>query len=230
MNLHTAEVSSKKKLTERIYELNLRMVEPDLMPFKAGQCVGFVIRDNVKRLYSFASIPERGNELTFCVDVSPMGEGSMFVLGLNDGDRVTLEGPYGAFTVKDKDRDLLFVATGAGVAPFKSIIEDLLRNGYGKKATLVFGVRHESDFFYFDFFSALDAVYPNFTFLPALSRPEPHWQGIKGRVTEYLKENSGLYNDHLVYICGSPEMVKDTRAVLLEKGFPSKDIRVEIFT
>lgn len=234
MALYKAEVISKKKLAEDIYELDVRLLDGASMEFKAGQCVGFHLGHNEadpkdKRLYSIASLPVNGKDLSFCVDVSPMGGGSKFVLGLKPKDTMLLEGPYGGFTVSGEPQNLLFISTGVGVAPFRSIVPDLLQSGYPKDVTLLFGVRSEKNKFYFDFFEELSNNYENFFFFPALSQPEGKWNGIKGRVTDFLAQNIEGYKGQKAYICGGTEMIKDVRAQLLAAGWSAKDIKLEIF-
>ncbi len=239
MEVYKVEVISKKQLTSKIFELNVHLVNPNHLPFKAGQCVGFhvlqdtedrVVQGKEKRLYSLTSLPEHGNELSFCVDVAPMGPGSLLVLNAKPGYQFNLEGPYGGFIVSDKSKDLLFVATGAGIAPFRSMIKDLLSSGFDKKIVLLFGVRSEEDVFYHEEFSKLAQDHPNFTFIPMLSQPKKDWKGQTGRVTKYIEENSSNLSGYLAYICGSPEMIKDTRSLLISKGWGIRDIKIEIFT
>lgn len=232
MNLYTAEVVSKKDLAPDILELHVRLLEPNSMSFKAGQCLGFHIEaDKKKRLYSISSTPNSPNELEFCVDYSPMGEGSKFILGLKPGDKIVLEGPYGGFTADlAADKNLLFVATGVGIAPFKSLIKYLLENNYKQQITLLWGNRSEENFYWHEFFKTLGLQFPNFRYIPALSQPRREGFAYPGRVTKYLDEYISDYLTSTPYICGSPQMVKDVRAQLIQSGFTARDIKIEIFT
>ncbi len=227
---YQAEVISKKQLSSKIYELNVRLIEPAAMLFTAGQFAILLTPEGEKRFYSMASTPANSSELTFCVDVSPMGIGSKYVLSMQPGDKIVLGPPQGVFTIKNFDKDLLFIATGAGIAPFRSIVKDALANNFPKQITLVFGVRSENDQFYFDEFEELAKKHSNFNFFPTLSQPAGDWQGLRGRVTNFIATYSEQYKNHLVYLCGAPEMVKDCRTLLIEKGFGPLDIKLEIFT
>ena len=233
MNVYSVEVTSKKQLTNKLYELNIRLIDPATISFKAGQCVGFhtelTKNPKMKRLYSIASLPEHGGELSFVIDVSPGGIGSQFVLNLKPGDKFTMEGPYGGFTVNDNLSDILMIATGAGIAPFKAMILDLLHKDYPKEITLLFGVRSEQDKVYFDLFEQLSHEHPQFIFIPTLSQPSDSWNGSKGRVTAFLDQNYQSYKNNRIYICGSPVMVKDVRANLITKGKDQKEIKLELF-
>lgn len=173
-NLH-GKVLAKKNLAPDIYELKVRT---DFFDFVPGQFLEFVGSD-WKRAYSIASSKAEsgsGSEvnLTFVIDVSPMGPGSKFVESLKQGDLLTMEGPYGNFVVpdemrKDEAKKLIFVATGAGIAPFRSIIPDLLDSGSPAHIALIFGARSKEISFYFDFFEDLSKENKNFEFIGALS-------------------------------------------------------------
>lgn len=231
MNLYTAEVIEKRQITQDIYELDAELLHPQEIDFKAGQCLGLHLGDNQsKRLYSIASVPAVKNKLTFCVDITPMGPGSKFILALEPKNEITLEGPYGGFTADENiQQDLLFIATGVGIAPFKSLIANLLERGFSRKITLLFGLRSEQNIFYFDFFQNLSKKYSNFIFLPTLSQPKGEWNGTVGRVTKYLEDNASDYLESVAYVCGSTDMVKDVRSLLIEKGFSPRQIKIEIF-
>lgn len=226
---YKVKVISKIPLTSHIWDVVLELEDPKEMDFIAGQCVSFHVAEKQKRLYSIVNTPDQKNRLTFCLDVSPMGEGSKMILGFKEGDTFVLEGPHGIFTVKDFERDLLFVCTGAGVAPFKSIITDALQKGFGKKVTLLFGVRNQENAMYFEYFQELADKHSNFEFIPTLSKPNDGWTGSVGRVTTLLTSDPEKYKGRLAYLCGSLDMIKDTRAVLIANGQPMKDIKIENF-
>lgn len=226
---YKVSVISNKQLTPNIWQLDVCPEDPAEIDFIAGQCVSFHVAEKEKRLYSIMNIPEHKNILSFCVDVSPAGFGSNFTLALKVGDTFTLDGPHGIFTIKDFERDLLFVCTGAGVAPFKSMITDAFKKGFAKKITMLFGVRDEDNIIYFDYFQDIASRYPNFEFIPMLSQPKGQWQGQAGRVTAFLDSNIQKYMGRLAYICGSLAMIKDVRKKLMDSGFGIRDIKIENF-
>jgi ferredoxin-NADP reductase len=183
------------------------------------------------RAYSIASPPRDGNnQLTFCIQLIEAGIGSQFVKQLAPGSQLSMRGPLGVFTVKDQTRNLCFVATSVGVAPFVSMLSDVLAREFAGQLTLIFGVRSEEDTFYFDKFNHLMRFHPNFKFVPLLSRPKSHWPGEVGRVTTYVDVHYEEYKDHLMYLCGNQAMVADAREILQKHGHPMKDIKLEIFT
>ena len=224
------KISSIKNLTAHDIELVVELQSPASVVFQAGQFMQFKIGE-VYRSYSISCMPNIvNNSLQFCIGLFETGVGSNFFRQAKVGDIIDMRGPFGVFVFKDFNRNVTFVATGVGVAPFSSIIPDMLTKGYSGNVKLLFGVRHEEDIFYFDKFSHLSSLYPNFKFLPMLSRPKSHWPGETGRVTNYLDAHFQNLKDNLFYVCGGMEMIKDTRAILLKNNHPTKEIKLEIFT
>lgn len=225
-----ATVTVKTQLANKMYEVT---VEParggKFAVFTAGQFAMVEVAPGVKRAYSVASLPQDLATLTFCVGTAPGGTGSRYFENLKVGDSVNLELPYGVFTVRSDDKPLLFVATGSGIAPFKSMVADLLANRFDRPLDLLFGVRSEADLFYAEYFANLAAQYRNFRFMATLSQPGEKWAGSRGRVTSVLGELGGEYLNHDVYICGSKQMIVDVRALFTAKGMPALSMKFEIF-
>ena len=213
----------------RTLEVTVDLVEPISTRFTAGQFMQFKI-GSVLRSYSIINVPDHNRFLKFCVGLLDNGEASDFFRSAKIGQELFMRGPSGIFSIENFSKNSFFVAGGVGIAPFCSMIPDMLARSYEGKAHLLFGVATEDDIFYFDRFNHLHNLYPNFTFTPIVSRPQLHWPGETGRVTTYLDVAYEYYKDYLYYICGSSEMVKDARDLLLKKGQNIADIKLEIFT
>lgn len=223
------KIVEKKYLTAHTLEITVQLLSPTDITFVAGQFMEFKIGERLKA-FSIVSAPEQKQYLQFCVALYDKGIASEYFKGCKIGSEVTLGGPRGNFVVQNFTRNIFFVASGVGIAPFCSIIPELLTRGFGKKLKLLFGVRSEADVFYFDRFNYLKTLYKNFTFTPILSQPRSHWPGETGRVTTYLDVAYDYYKDYVYYICGSERMATDTRALLLTRDHDVKDIKLEIFT
>ena len=203
--------------------------------FKAGQFVMVYALnelENRKRPYSIASPPSLQGSLELCLNRVEEGFMSNYLCDLKDGETVPMEGPYGKFLVREPiGRGVLFVATGTGIAPFRSQIYDLFSSGKveGKEIWLFFGIRYETDILYQEEWKKLAAEKPNFHYIQTISRPQT-WTGEKGYVQEkirkFITDPKGLD----VYICGLPKMVEDVQTTCAEMGFPKEKVTFEKYT
>ena len=128
MQTFTAEVDRITNLTHDVREIELRLLEPKGIDFQPGQFISFDIAVEgkprpVTRAYSIASPPSRSGQITLVFNRVDHGPGSSYLFSLKGGDRVHFKGPAGTFRLKDDGtRDLLFVATGTGIAPLRAMI------------------------------------------------------------------------------------------------------------
>ena len=142
-------------------------------------------------------------------------------------------GPMGVFTLTNEleTRPLVFVSTGSGISPFRSMMKWIdEKNIKFDSIKLYFGTRTEEDLLYREELEAIQKRHPNFQYFPTLSREVkkgiPH-----GYVHEhYLKYIDNLDVKPLVYFCGWNRMIEEGREHLAKRGFVmQKDIKVEIF-
>ncbi len=222
-------LEKKEFLTKDIIELYFE--KPATLSFVAGQFLQFMIPvaggTTVPRSYSMASAPD-DTQLRFCVKILPEGKASQHFAAMAVGDKVAVRGPLGHFTHPHPGA-IDAIATGAGITPIMSIIRDeLIYKQSDFPIHLIFGVRHQQDIFWQQELQDLSIQYPTFTYTLTLSQgaTDSSWQGATGRVTTHMPATT-VGKDF--YLCGSTEMVKDTRALLLAKGVDGKKIHLEIF-
>ena len=199
------------------------------LSFTPGQFVslsGAVDGKTITRAYSIASPPSAGNRFELCLNRVDSGAFSPHLFDLSPGDVVEMGAPLGTFTLREPLRDSLLVATGTGVAPFRSMLKAGLRAG-SPAMTLLLGARHESHLLYREEFEALSRQYPRFRFWPTLSQPGPEWRGRTARVQAHLAEAIDGRTDIDVYLCGLQAMVDEVRQILKGMGFDRKQIRYE---
>jgi CDP-4-dehydro-6-deoxyglucose reductase, E3 len=147
---------------------------------------------------------------------------------------VRVIGPQGFFTrPRGAGHPSLFVGTGTGVTPLRSMIKDALLAGETSPMTLLFGVRHGTDQLYRDELDALAAKHPNFRVLYSMSQPDPEWRGLTGYVQTHVEslwrelEAAGGAPPH-VYICGLERMVGAVRELLRKQmGVDRKQVHSE---
>lgn len=200
--------------------------------FTPGQYTSLKVSDEgMRRSYSIASLPGE-NRIDLLVDVTPMGVGSKYILGLKVGDPVEVLAFLGRFVVNPdllfEAKNILFVATGTGIAPFKPMIEDLLyKKHFPGEIRLVWGMRFEQDLYWIKEFDNIKRDFENFKFDLVVSKPSDDWPGYRGHVDSVVNELAQDFEKTLVYLCGSPHMIVDMTVKLKEKGVPERNVFYE---
>lgn len=231
---YVAKLISKTMLTQDI--MILVFERPQNFNFIPGQFVQFEIplrsidahpetgASCVLRSYSIASHTTNDN-LEFCIKILPDGKASDYLLKLPVGGIVRITAAKGAFVCSSQDStQKVFIATGAGIAPIAPMIESRLNSG--DTLYLLFGLRAEKDLFWVERFTQFKQADPRFTFNITLSKPGEAWTGWQGRVTSHLPTVAPTAQ---YYLCGSLEMVKDVRKILVDQGVNTKSVHFEIF-
>ena len=229
-----AKLASSRELAPSVWSYVFEVTDGEF-DFKAGQFtnVRFEDPDNkeeiLQRAYSFASMPAT-NSFELCIELIEGGKGSRFFAGLKVGEEIDLKTPFGFCNLERENRNnLLMIATGTGIAPMKSILEDLASREDNRRIDLFFGVRHEENLFYQEELAELAKKLPKLNIRYCLSQPlSDDWNGETGRVTHNL-EGYDFGHGPEVYICGGEAMIKEVRMMALDNGIDRKRIHVEIF-
>ncbi len=167
--------------------------------FAAGQYLSIRFGDRT-RAYSVASSPNR-DHTELCIRRVPDGRLSPRLCEeLSVGDELAVRGPHGNLLLEGPSkRDMVFLATGTGVAPMKSMIDYTFEEGRDtfrgeeRDVWLFLGAAWEDDLPYHDAFRALSAEHDNFHYISCLSR-EP-WLSEWGGETEYIQDAMVKYVD-----------------------------------
>lgn len=224
-----ARLISSTALAEGVNHFVFETADVDRLDFTPGQFVSLqaeVEGKQITRAYSLASAPTGGNRFELCLNRVEGGRLSPRLFAMRPGDEIEMSAPLGTFVLREPARDSILIATGTGVAPFRSFLHAHLPKG-SPEFTLLFGVRHESHILYRAEFEALERTHAQFQFWPTLSRPEMSWAGRTGHVQAHLEAAIGGRRDIDFYLCGLKQMVDDVRAKLKEMGFDRKQIRYE---
>ena len=217
-------------INERFQYLHIELTEPHELEFQAGQYVSVDVGGGERRSYSIASAPSLKHAVELCVDITPGGKGSEYLKNLRPGSEVSFLAPLGVFVLKPGEKKLLFVATGTGIAPLRSMILDLLRDKQDARPLwLYWGLRFVEDMFWEEEFRQMHEFFNNFNFHLTLSRPPNHWPLCNGYVTNCLKQELKLGAEWGVYLCGSKEMVADGSKLMIEMGVPKEQVHFEKF-
>ena len=208
MKIWIAELLNIEDLTSTVEKFTFSM---DL-DFKAGQYVTFAIPIGDKitqRSYSLASSPS-DNVLEIIVKKVGDGAGTSFLWSMNVGDTVEMVGALGAFTIKDTSQDIVFISTGTGMAPFRSMIDELKANSYSGKIIMLTGYRTEDEELCKEEFLDVD-------YHCIISQPLTDIE--KGRVQILIEKYVPFDFKGDFYLCGLSVMIEETKSFLEAKGF-----------
>jgi ferredoxin-NADP reductase len=200
--------------------------------FKSGQFMQMFIPlpdGKIRRSsYSIASSPTHTAFFELCVTLVDGGKSSTYLHGLKVGDKIQGMGPLGTFRFDEASgREPVFVATGSGIAPFRSMIHEQLEKGASKTLRLIFGNRFEEDIIYRKDWEALAAQKANFKPMFTLSRAA--WNGPKGYVQDHIQAFVLQPAEKDYYICGLKNMIDAVEQKLLSLGVPKERIHFERF-
>jgi ferredoxin-NADP reductase len=226
-----------RMLGPHVRELAFERVDGTPMEFVAGQWMSLVLplaEGEARRAYSIASPPDGSSAFEIAVTKVDGGPGSTYLHGMDLGATVRVIGPQGFFTRPRTARHpALFVGTGTGVTPLRSMVKEALAHGDPSPLTLIFGVRHEEDRLYRDELEALAAAHPNFRVLYTLSKAPAGWTGLTGYVQTHVEAHfralaDGASEPPHVYICGLERMVGAVRDLLRKQmGVDRKQVHSE---
>ncbi len=164
------------------------------------------------------------------------GRGSSYAFSLKQGDKVKITGAFGGFLPKKTSREMVYLGGGAGMAPIRSHLSQLLEiEKTGRKISFWYGARSLKELFYKDFFQGLQRENTNFSFHFSLSEPdrEDQWDGGKGFIHEYLLQEYLTYHEQPkaieYYLCGPPPMIQAGLKMLKDLGVSKKMIAYDEF-
>jgi CDP-4-dehydro-6-deoxyglucose reductase, E3 len=186
------------------------------LDFEAGQWLDLYVPSAAgpqKRAYSIASAP--GAALVeLAVTLVESGAASPALHTLAPGTELEFAGPYGFFTREAaRSAPALFVATGTGLSPLRSMLFDWRSQLERAPIHLLFGCRSQADILWREQLEQLAADEPLFRLSVTLSRPDPTWRGRRGYVQGHVAELAQTLAEPHVFICGLNRMVSEVRGV-----------------
>ncbi|MBI2152071.1 FAD-dependent oxidoreductase, partial [Candidatus Woesearchaeota archaeon] len=190
----------------------LSLTTPLEFTFQAGQFIILYINNGLEtkpRAYSILSPPHKKEKIDLCFKLVENGFASAVFSKTKIGDKFEMSGPFGNLLLqldKKKEIEHVFIATGTGVVPFYSMLQEYVYNGKAsllkQKFHLILGLRYKKDIFLEEEWSLLQKKEPNFKLDIVLSREQ--WPGKCGHVQQHLPEN---LSNKIFYLCGSGAMI-----------------------
>ncbi len=223
--------------TTRRYWIEIPEVEK--FDFKPGQFVTLDLPIHEKknkrwRSYSIASSPDQSNVFELIIVRLEGGAGTAYLFDeVTEGSELLLRGPQGVFVLPNTlDKDIFFICTGTGVAPFRSMLHHINRYSIlHKKIYLIFGCRYTKDCLYGHELKALESEIKDYYYMPTFSR-EPEENNFVRRGYVHAVYNEILSNEKApadFYLCGWKEMIDEAKQRILGFGYDKKDVHLELY-
>lgn len=218
-----------ERLAPDVIEVHLRLPPSAAFGFLPGQHVSVIGPNGIRRSYSLANAnsPDRLLKLHIrAVDGGAMSRYWFHQAQVND--LLRLSGPLGTFFLRDTtNADLIFLATGTGMAPVKAMLESIASlpdDRRPQSINVVWGGRRPQDH-YLD----VAGIPGRHRYLPVLSQAGPGWTGARGHVQDALLALAPDLRNASVYACGSESMIRDARAALVLAGLPASRFHSDAF-
>jgi CDP-4-dehydro-6-deoxyglucose reductase len=181
------------------------------------------------RSYSIASWPDGTNVFELVIVLLEGGLGTTYLFNKVDvGSELVLRGAQGVFTLKEENlqKDLFFICTGTGIAPFRSMLHHIKRhNIQHENIYLLMGTRTQQDLLYHEEMKSFELE--KFHYIPTLSREQ--WDGRKGYVHAIYEELCNSKQPAGFFLCGWKNMIDEAKQRILALGYDRKSIHQELY-
>ncbi|SCY66577.1 CDP-4-dehydro-6-deoxyglucose reductase [Nitrosospira sp. Nl5] len=209
-------VHKLERVAPNVMVISLKLPANERLQFLAGQYIDVFMKNGKRRSFSLANAPHDDELLQLHVRHYLGGTFAEHVFTrMKERDILRFEGPLGTFFLReDSDKPIIFVASGTGFAPVKSILEHAFHvrdlRGGERQMVLYWGNRTKTDLYLADLVGSWQQKYDNFTFIPVLSEalPADNWSGRTGLVHQAVLEDFNDLAGYQVYACGTPAMVE----------------------
>lgn len=216
-------------LSNDVLRVSLRLPSGKKLSYRPGQHIDITAASGLTRSYSLARGISSGGALELHVRKVAGGLMSNYWFSeAKSGDLLRINGPKGTFFLRDVGGlDLVFLATGTGIAPIRAILEDL--NGVvglekPASVSLYWGGRILQDL-YLDKSEFKEGV----NYCPTLSRGDASWGGHREYVQNLALMHGGPLSNVRVYACGSSTMIEDARLRFVNAGLKPEHFIFDAF-
>ncbi len=196
----------------------------NLSKYQPGQFLMLSLPGYGEAPFTFASCLSPDG--SFQVSVRKVGVLTEALHQLKERDIVGVRGPYGnTFPLsKIKNKDLLFVVGGCGIAPLRPLIQHVFKNRkeYGK-VEIIYGCRTPNDIFYKEELKSWQNNSEAKVYL-TVDEPSDKWAGSCGVVCVLFPKINLNPKKTMVFLCGPGVMIKFAVKDLLKLGFKENNI------
>ncbi len=228
-------IQAMQRVADDVMVLQLKLPANERLQFLAGQYIEFLLKDGSRRSFSMGNAPHDDEFLQVHVRHVAGGQFTDHVFGkMKERDILRFEGPLGTFFLReDSAKPIVFVASGTGFAPIKSILEHAFRKDIVRPMTLYWGGRRPKDLYMHELVTRWAAEHAHFRYVPVISEaaPEDAWSGRTGFVHRAVMQDFPDLSGHQVYACGVPIMVDSARRDFVQQcKLPELEFYADSFT
>jgi CDP-4-dehydro-6-deoxyglucose reductase len=222
-------IQSLERLSADVIKVFLRLPPANDFAYHAGQYIEVIGLGGLRRSYSMANAPAANSHIE--LHIRQVSDGVMSQYWFEQAQAnalLRLNGPLGSFFLRNvSGLDLVFLATGTGIAPVKAMLEELAGwepDRKPRQVSVYWGGRTAADIYWDPGTSGVEH-----RFVPVLSRPDAGWGGARGHVQQALLADLPQLQETMIYACGSDAMIHGARAQLTAAGLPEEHFRSDAF-
>ena len=232
-------VHKLERVSSNVMVISLKLPHSERLQFLSGQYIDILMKNGKRRSFSIANAPHNDEFLQLHVRNYPGGAFTEHAFtDMKEKDILRFEGPFGTFFLRENsDKPIIFVASGTGFAPIKSILEHkfymINAQNNQRQIVLYWGARTKTDLYLAKLAGQWQEEHKNFTFIPVLSEalPTDNWEGRFGLVHQAVLEDFESLAGYQVYACGSSVMVKAARRDFINlRDLPENEFFSDTFT
>ncbi len=235
VKLLPCRVQRLTRAADDVMIVQLKLPANERLQFLPGQYIDFLLKGGERRSFSMANSPHADELVELHIRHVAGGNFTDHVFGkMKERDILRLEGPLGSFFLReDSAKPIVFVASGTGFAPIKSILESAFTKKIERPMVLYWGARRPKDVYLSSLPERWAREHTNFRYVPVISeaQPEDAWAGRRGFVHRAVMEDLPDLSGYQVYACGVPIMVDSARKDFIEKcALPEDEFYADSFT
>jgi len=230
-----ARVAKLERAADDVMIVTLNLPANEKLQFSAGQYLDILQRDGSRRSFSMGHSPQDATGVELHIRLVAGGAFTQHVFtAMKERDILRFEAPLGTFFLREESpKPIVFVASGTGFAPIKSILLDVFAKGITRPMVLYWGGRRPKDMYMNALCEQWAAEHPNFKYVPVISDalPEDNWTGRTGFVHRAVMADFPDLSAHQVYACGVPIMVDSAkRDFVAQCKLPEDEFYCDSFT
>ncbi len=222
-------IQALNRLAEDVMQVRLRLPPTAEFSYLPGQYIDVIGPAGIRRSYSLANALVSDKHLELHIRSVPGGAMSEYWFQqAKVNDLLRLNGPLGTFFLRQiAGLDLVFMATGTGIAPVKSMFEGmsaLSAEQQPRSVTLYWGARKPQDLY-----CDVTAFSGTARYVPVLSQADETWRGARGYVQQQLLKDMPDLSQAVVYACGSDAMIHSAKTLLDSSNLPARQFHSDAF-